>query len=95
MAMTLNRQHMSMPRSSSKKEHLYSTSEMHGASTSRPHRSKNEFIRLHGFAESGKWYLGIKDEKLEDTKGHYEFSLWGFQKRPPQWRTRGPSALTE
>src|ERR1700726_2626686 len=34
---------------------------------------ENEFIRLHGFAEYGKWYLGINDEKPEQTKGHYEF----------------------
>jgi hypothetical protein len=86
---------MSMPRSSSKKEHLY-FDERDAWSEHQPSaQEQNEFIRLHGFAEYGKWYLGINDEKLEDTKGHYEFSLWGFQKSPPQWRTRGPSALTK
>jgi hypothetical protein len=36
-------------------------------------QEENEFIRLHGFAEYGKWHLGINDERPEDTKGHYEF----------------------
>jgi hypothetical protein len=40
---------------------------------------ENEFIRLHGFAEYGKWYLGINDEKSEDTKGHYEFPYGDFK----------------
>jgi hypothetical protein len=26
-------------------------------------QEENEFIRLHGFAEYGRWYLGINDEK--------------------------------
>src|SRR3979411_2402605 len=41
-------------------------------------QQENEFIRLHGFAEYGKWYLGINDEKPEDTKGHYEFPYGDF-----------------
>jgi hypothetical protein len=41
---------------------------------------ENEFIRLHGFAEYGKWYLGINDEKPEDTKGHHEFPYGDFKK---------------
>ena len=41
---------------------------------------ENEFIRLHGFAEYGKRYLGINDEKPEDTKGHYEFPYGDFKK---------------
>ena len=41
---------------------------------------ENEFIRLHGFAEYGKWYLGINDEKSEDTKGHYEFPYGDFKR---------------
>jgi hypothetical protein len=51
-------------------------------------REENDFIRLHGFAEYGKWYLGINDEKPEETKGHCEFPLWGFRKCPPVWLTR-------
>jgi hypothetical protein len=41
-------------------------------------QEENEFIRLHGFAEYGKWHLGINDERLEDTKGHYEFPYGDF-----------------
>jgi hypothetical protein len=41
---------------------------------------ENDFIRLHGFAEYGKWYLGVNDEKPEDTKGHYEFPYGDFRK---------------
>ena len=42
-------------------------------------QQENEFIRVHGFAEYGKWYLGINDEKPEDTKGHYEFPYGDFK----------------
>jgi len=42
-------------------------------------QQESEFIRLHGFAEYGKWYLGINDEKPEDTKGHYEFPYGDFK----------------
>jgi hypothetical protein len=34
---------------------------------------ENEFIRLFGFAEYGKWHLGIDDEENEDTKARYKF----------------------
>src|SRR3979490_579176 len=34
---------------------------------------ENEFIRLHGFAEYGRWDLGINDAKPQQTKGNYEF----------------------
>jgi hypothetical protein len=40
---------------------------------------ENEFIRLHGFAEYGKWYLGSNAEKPADTKGHYEFPYGDFE----------------
>ena len=39
---------------------------------------ENTFIRLHGFAEYGKWYLGLNEEKPEETKGHYEFPYGDF-----------------
>jgi hypothetical protein len=42
-------------------------------------QEENEFLRLHGFAEYGKWYLGLNEEKPEDTKGHYEFPYGDFQ----------------
>src|SRR6202049_759890 len=51
---------------------------MHGANTSRPRRRKmNSFAAM--VAEYGKWYLGINDEKPEDTKGHYEFPYGDFE----------------
>lgn len=40
---------------------------------------ENKFIREHGFTEYGRWYLGINDEKPEDTKGHYEFPYGDFK----------------
>jgi hypothetical protein len=42
-------------------------------------QQENEFLRLHGFAEYGKWYLGINDEKPNETKGHYEFPYGDFK----------------
>jgi hypothetical protein len=42
-------------------------------------QQENEFIQRHGFAEYGKWHLGINDEKPEDTKGHYEFPYGDFK----------------
>jgi hypothetical protein len=42
-------------------------------------QDENEFIRLHGFPEYGKWYLGINDEKPLETKGHYEFPYGDFK----------------
>jgi hypothetical protein len=41
---------------------------------------ENEFIRLHGFFEYAKWYLGINDEKPAQIKGHYEFPYGDFKK---------------
>lgn len=34
---------------------------------------ESEYIRLHGSAEYGKWFLGINDERPENTKAHYAF----------------------
>ena len=42
-------------------------------------QQENEFIHRYGFAEYGKWHLGINNEKPEDTKGHYEFPYGDFQ----------------
>jgi hypothetical protein len=42
-------------------------------------QQENEFIQRHGFAEYGKWHLGINNEKPEDTKGHYEFPYGDFK----------------
>jgi hypothetical protein len=40
---------------------------------------ESEYIRLHGFAEYGKWYLGVNSEKPENTKGHHEFPYGDFK----------------
>ena len=41
---------------------------------------ENHFIQRHGFAEFSKWYLGVDDDKPEDTKGHYSFPFGDFHK---------------
>jgi hypothetical protein len=43
-------------------------------------KKENEFIRLHGFYEYSKWYLGIDDEQEEDTKRRYKFPYGDFKK---------------
>jgi hypothetical protein len=40
---------------------------------------ENEFIRLYGFEEYGKWYLGIDDEQPENTKRRYKFPYGDFK----------------
>ena len=40
---------------------------------------ESEYIRLHGFAEYGKWFLGINDERPENTKSHYAFPFGDFR----------------
>ena len=42
-------------------------------------QQENEFIRLHGFKEYGKWYLGIDEEEHEHTKGRYKFPSGDFE----------------
>jgi hypothetical protein len=39
---------------------------------------ENRFIEKHGFAEYGKWHLGIDDEMDDETKGHYKFPYGDF-----------------
>jgi hypothetical protein len=41
-------------------------------------KKENEFIRLHGLHEYGKWYLGIDDRENEETKGRYKFPYGDF-----------------
>jgi hypothetical protein len=41
-------------------------------------REENEFIRRHGFAEYGKWHLGIDDKEKPDTKKRYKFPYGDF-----------------
>jgi hypothetical protein len=43
-------------------------------------QQENEFIQQHGLYEYGKWYLGINDQRPENTKGHYEFPYGDFEK---------------
>src|SRR4030088_2819533 len=40
---------------------------------------ESEYIRLHGFAEYGKWFLGINDERPENTRAHYAFPFGDFR----------------
>ena len=42
-------------------------------------QKENEFLEQHGFTEYGKWYLGINEEKLENTKGRHEFPYGDFE----------------
>ncbi len=42
-------------------------------------RQENLYIEQHGYHEYGRWYLGVDDEKPEDTKGHYRFPYGDFQ----------------
>jgi hypothetical protein len=39
---------------------------------------ENKFIEEHGFAEYGRWHLGVDDEMSEDTKGRYSFPYGDF-----------------
>jgi hypothetical protein len=48
----------------------------HKASASK----EDEFIRYHGFAEYGRWYLGLDDEHGPETKAHYKFPYGDFSK---------------
>ena len=41
---------------------------------------ENEFIRLHGMTEYGRWHLGIDTEEDEQAKGRYKFPYGDFQK---------------
>ena len=43
-------------------------------------KQENRFLEQHGFAEYGKWYLGIDTEQDEDNKGHYKFPYGDFEK---------------
>ncbi len=41
-------------------------------------RQENAFIREHGYAEYGRWHLGIDDAEPEETKAHYKFPYGKF-----------------
>src|ERR1700716_3744844 len=40
---------------------------------------ENEFIAEHGYAEYGRWHLGIDDERGVETKGRYKFPYGDFR----------------
>jgi hypothetical protein len=40
---------------------------------------ENEFVRTHGFAEYGKWHLGIDGTHAEGTKARYKFPFGDFK----------------
>lgn len=43
-------------------------------------RQENEFIEKHGFAEYGRWHLGIDESQPEDRKARYKFPYGDFEK---------------
>jgi hypothetical protein len=57
---------------------------------------ENAFIERHGYAETGKWRLGINDEKGEQTKGRYEFPYGDSRKSTAAvcWRRKAVRANT-
>ncbi len=45
-----------------------------------PTRSQeNEFVRNHGFAEYGKWYLAVDERHSSGSKERYKFPFGDFQ----------------
>lgn len=41
-------------------------------------QKENDFIRLHGLEEYGKWHLAIDTEQRQDTKRRYKFPYGDF-----------------
>lgn len=41
---------------------------------------ENAFIDKQGYAEFGKWHLGIDSRKAADTKGRYSFPFGDFRR---------------
>jgi hypothetical protein len=39
---------------------------------------ENAFIKEHGWAEYGRWHLGIDPESKPETKAHYKFPYGDF-----------------
>jgi hypothetical protein len=52
---------------------------MNRVGTNRPQTQNNEFIRLNGCREYGKWHPGIDDEHRQDTKKRYAFPHGNFK----------------
>jgi hypothetical protein len=43
-------------------------------------QQENEFIDRHGYAEYGRWHLGIDDERPVETKARYRFPYGDFER---------------
>jgi hypothetical protein len=43
-------------------------------------QKENEYIEQHGFAEYGKWYLGIDPDQDPDKKARYKFPYGDFER---------------
>jgi hypothetical protein len=43
-------------------------------------KTENTYLRIRGFHEYSKWYLGIDDEQDEKTKRRYRFPYGDFAK---------------
>lgn len=41
---------------------------------------QNAYIEKHGYEAYGDWFLGVDDEKGEETKGRYSFPFGDFRK---------------
>jgi hypothetical protein len=40
---------------------------------------ENAYLEEHGFEGYGRWFLGLDDEKGEETKGHYKYPYGDFR----------------
>jgi hypothetical protein len=41
-------------------------------------QEENAFIEEHGYAQYGRWHLGVEDEAARETKGRYKFPYGDF-----------------
>jgi hypothetical protein len=42
-------------------------------------QQENDFISKHGYAEYGRWHLGVDDAAARETKQHYKFPYGDFR----------------
>ncbi len=45
-----------------------------------PTKQENDYIAHRGFADYGRWYLGIDDRYGTETKSHYKFPYGDFER---------------
>jgi hypothetical protein len=43
-------------------------------------KQENEYLKDRGFAEYGRWYLGVDDEYDRETQSRYKFPYGDFEK---------------